>query len=165
MALITENGTGLADAESFISVADATTYHAAMGNVAWAVLSTDKMEQCLRKGAAYMGQVYNSRWQGLRVNNTQALDWPRVGVVANNYAVLATVVPTSVQNACAELALRASAGELLADTEQQITRETIGPITTEYDKSSAQAKRYPAIDAMLRPYLDGSSSTVHRLVR
>ena len=165
MTLIVENGTGLADAESFISVADATTYHAAMGNVAWALLSTDKMEQSLRKGTAYMGQVYGQRLQGIRISMNQALDMPRVGIVANGYAVLAAVIPTQFQWACAELALRASAGELLADTEQQITRETIGPITTEYDKTSSQAKRYPAIDAMLRPYLDGSSSTVHRLVR
>jgi hypothetical protein len=165
MALITETGTASATAESLASVADATAYHAARGSSAWAVLSNAAMEQALRKATDYMSAVYQSRWQGERVNSTQALDWPRVSVVVNNWAVLSTIVPNVVVNACAELALKASSAELLADTEQQITRETIGPITTEYDKNSAQNKRYPAIDAMLRPYLDGSSSTVHRLVR
>ena len=36
MAIVTEDGTGKADAESYISVADASTYHAARGNTEWA---------------------------------------------------------------------------------------------------------------------------------
>ncbi len=35
MSLITEDGTGLSTAESFISVADAVTYHTARGNSSW----------------------------------------------------------------------------------------------------------------------------------
>ena len=35
MSLVTEDGTGLPTAESYISVADATTYHTARGNAVW----------------------------------------------------------------------------------------------------------------------------------
>ena len=40
MALETETGTGSATAESFCSVADADTYHAARGTTLWATLTT-----------------------------------------------------------------------------------------------------------------------------
>ena len=40
MSLIVEDGTGLAGAESYVSVTDADTYHDKRGNTAWATLTT-----------------------------------------------------------------------------------------------------------------------------
>src|SRR4051794_18796289 len=118
MSLIVEDGTGLAGAESYISVVDATAYHAARGNTSWASLASDTVrEQLLRKATAYMVQVYRAAWAGYRFSTTQALDWPRsyvpipdaLGGYGSIPAYLAwTVVPNDVKNACAELALRAS---------------------------------------------------------
>ena len=39
MSIVTEDGSGRADAETFISVADASAYHADRGNAAWAALA------------------------------------------------------------------------------------------------------------------------------
>ena len=73
MALIVEDGSIVTGAESYISVADASTYHSNRGNTAWASLSTDAIrEQCLRKATDFMRQAYRSRWQGYRVNEDQA---------------------------------------------------------------------------------------------
>jgi hypothetical protein len=164
MALIVETGTGSATAESYISVADATTYHANRGNTAWAALASDTVrEQVLRKATDYMEQVYRMRWAGVRATASQALSWPRDAVQIPdspggyfgipNY-IENNVVPDAVKNACAELALKSSSADLFADENRGVLSEKIGPIETQYDPNSSQTKRYKAIDGMLKPYLE-----------
>ena len=154
MSLIVEDGSVVTGAESYISVADASNYHTVRGNTAWAALTTDALrEAALRKATDFMRQVYRSRWQGYKVNEDQALDWPRYGVEVEGYAVDSDIVPTEVKNACAELALKASAAELNPDLTQGVAREKVGQIEVEYDKASPQFTRYKAIDAILSPYL------------
>lgn len=166
MAIISEDGTGKADAESFISVADASTYHTARGNAAWAALASDAIrEQALRKATDYMEQVFKLRWAGFRKTTTQALSWPRSWVPMQDspsgYGTFPSYyaddeVPAAVANACAELALKASTATLYADETRGVLREKIGPLETEYDPYSPQATQYKAIDAMLRPFLSGN---------
>lgn len=165
MSLIVEDGTGKTDAESYISVADASTYHAARGNTAWAALATDALrEQALRRATDYMGQAYRERWKGYRKTATQLLDWPRSfvylepfvhGAVGTYpYLVPDDSVPELVRRSCAELALRAAAGTaLMADSGQGVTREKIGPIEVEYSEFSSSMVRYSAVDGSLAPYL------------
>lgn len=175
MALIVEDGTGKADAESYISVADATTYHANRGNAAWAALASDTVrEQLLRKATEYMLQVYRLAWDGSRVDITQALDWPRLYVprvdVVGGYGGFASyydndIVPVEVQRACAELALKANSGPLAPDLTQGKKRVKVGSIETEYDQYSPQTKRYRSIDLMLAPFLASTGGVNVRLVR
>jgi len=154
MSLICEDGSGKSDSESYISVADASSYHTARGNTAWAALATDALrEAALRRATDYMRQAYRSRWQGYKVNEDQALDWPRYDVEVEGYAVDSDIVPTEVKNACAELALRASAADLNPDLTQGVLSEQVGSIQVTYDKASPQFTRYRAIDALLSPYL------------
>ena len=155
MSLICEDGSGKSDSESYISVADASSYHTARGNTAWAALATDALrEAALRRATDYMRQAYRSRWQGYKVNEDQALDWPRYDVEVEGYAVDSDIVPTEVKNACAELALKASAAELNPDLTQGVLSETVGSISVTYDKASPQFTRYRAIDAIISPYLN-----------
>jgi hypothetical protein len=167
MALTVEDGTIVAGAESYISVADASTYHTNRGNAAWAALASDTVrEQCLRKATDYMIQAYTARWQGVRyVAETQALDWPREGVVVNGVEVDYDTVPTAVKNACAELALKAATETLNADLEQGVLSEQVGSISVSYDRTTPQSKRYKAIDAMLAPYLNSGGGCSVGLVR
>lgn len=175
MALDVETGSGNATAESYCSVADANTYHTARGNAAWAALASDTVrEQCLRRATGYMGQSYRLRWAGIRATNVQALDWPRAwvpkpdapsayGAWARYY--LSTTVPAEVVQACAEMALRAAAGDLAADLGQTVTERTVGPITTKYAPGSQAVKRYRAVDMMLGPLLADAGGQSVRLVR
>lgn len=165
--LIVEDGSGKSDAESFISVENASAYHTARGNAAWAALANDTVrEQCLRKATDYMEQVYRSRWQGYRVTEEQALSWPRSDVYVDGYAIASDIVPAQVANACAELALRASAVDLAPDLDQRIKREKIDVIDTEYDSASPQYMRYRAVDNMLAAFLaQMGSSTFRKVVR
>jgi len=159
MALIVEDGTGKSDAESYISVSDASTYFGNRGVVAWDAIATDTLREAyLRLATEYITQMYRERWQGARYTEDQALDWPRTGVVRDSWSVDTDEVPVEVQRACAELALKQSTGQLAPDLTQGVIRQKVDVIEVEYDKASPQYTRYRAIDAMLKPYLNASSS-------
>jgi hypothetical protein len=164
MALIVEDGTGKPDAESYISVSDADAYFSNRGNATWAALDTTQKEQALRSATDYMLQAFRMRWAGMRVTETQALDWPRRYVpnrdVPNLYGPYVTyyafdTVPVAVGYACAELAVRASATPLSPDLTAQVKQETVGPISVTYADGARQVPEYKAVDAMLAPFLKG----------
>ncbi len=163
MSLIVEDGTGLAGAESYGSVAESNAYHTPRGNeAAWSDLDTDVKERHLRNATTFM-RVYRSSWAGARVHSAQRLDWPRQGVVVDNFNVLSTIVPTDVKEACFELALRDVAGALLPDLDagsNQVKREKVGPLETEYFQANVEARdRFPAVNAILARYFGTVSST------
>lgn len=153
MSLIVEDGTGLSTAESYVSVADADTRLAALGQTNWATLTATEKEQSLRRASQYMLQAYRSRWKGERIGTTQALDWPRFGVYVDGYVIASDTVPAGIANTCADLALKAAAGDLNADLTQAVIREKVGPLETEYAPGSTATKRYRSIDMALAPYL------------
>lgn len=160
MALIVAPATG---AESYISVANADAYHVARGNAAWALLSPEVKEQALRKATDYMGR-YSGRWKGERLNAGQVLDWPRAGVVVDGYEINWETVPAAIANACALLALKASAGDIAPDLGPQKQSVKVGPIETTYAAGTRQATRYQSAETLLAPYLAGSAGQV-RVVR
>ena len=168
MSLIVEDGTGLSTAESYISVADADTYHSNRGNTDWAALTTAEKERLLRISTDYMVAVYRLRWDGYRYVNTQALDWPRIYVPVRDICSVNAfpqyvdndIVPTQVKNACAEFALKAKSETLLEDQTQGTIREKVGPIEVEYDKYSPQFKRYLQIESNLAIYFASSANQV-----
>lgn len=164
MSLIVEDGNARSDAESYISVADADTYFTNRGNAAWAALDTPAKEQALRAATDYMRQTYRMHWTGMRVTATQALDWPRAWVALvdspSGYRsvpayVPLNVVPQEVKDACAELAVRASAGPLSPDLGPQTVSEQVGPIKVDYLPGTRQNLSYTSVTAILAPYLKG----------
>lgn len=171
MALIVEDGTGKADAESYISVSDAASYLSDRGYSAFAALATDALkEAALRKATDYMEQAYRTRWKGTRVTATQALSWPRLYVEREDYYVTFATppqnidgtyyypgdeVPVEVKNACALLALKSIDGDLNADLTQGVKREKVDVLEVEYDSASPQYVRYRAIDNMLAVFITG----------
>lgn len=174
MAIVVEDGTGLADAESYISVSDASIYHAARGNAAWAALASDTVrEQCLRKATEYMLRAYGEAWDGYRVNTTQALDWPRYEVPRRDVSKVGYLlafwasneVPELVQRACAELALRAASADLMPDLTAPKIETTVGPITVKYAEGSRQSVVYSAIDTMLYPFFRAGGARSMSVVR
>lgn len=167
MSLIVEDGSGLTTSESYISVADADTYHDNRGNTAWDAINDDAKEQLLRKATDYLEQTYRLRWSGVRVfPMTQALSWPRalpyparalywppVGMAGDWAYVDNKTVPNEVKRACAELALRANAGDLKPDLQRTALAETVGQVSVYYESGAPELPRYPIIDEWLAPYL------------
>jgi len=177
MSLIVEDGSIVSGAESYVTVAFCDDYfskRSPANNTTWSALTTASKEAALRDATDYMLQAYRYHWLGRRVNTLQFLDWPRVGVVIEDFVggqsrnglgsygifqVPFNIVPLEVQKACAELALRASIALLNPDLTQNITEKTVGPIQVKYDVNSPQFKRYREIDMTLRVYLSRNSSS------
>jgi hypothetical protein len=156
MSLIVEDGSGLSTAESYISVADATARHAALGNDTWATITTTEMEQALRRATLYMLQTYRNVWVGNRLTSTQALDWPRYGVAIDGFALASNVIPAEVGHACADLALKAAAADLSPDIKAGggvVNRVKAGSVEVAFQVDGTTTKTYRAIDGLLGPLL------------
>ena len=155
---------GGASAESYASVLEADTYHSNRGNTAWTALATPAKEQALRKATDYLTQIYRERWKGYRVNNTQALDWPRLNAGINDGGIINFVpqdhIPIELKNACCELALKSTAEDLNPDIEREIISESIDGLSVDYAPGSKQSKTFTAVDMMLRPLLKTYGSTI-----
>lgn len=170
MSLIIEDGTGLAGAESYASVAAADARCAGLGVASWAALAEADKEIALRKAAIFMA-TYRTRWAGRRMYQHQALDWPRYGVKVDDFYVATTIVPVDVASACIDLAVRAGSGEeLLPDLDlgsNVIKRTKVGALEDEYFQNTTDVReRFVAVDALLAPYLGtaGGSNSI-KLVR
>ena len=161
MAIQIEDGTGLATAESYISVVDADAYFLARGNAAWALLTTLEKEVALRKASDFIQQTYRLKWNGYRANDTQALDWPRYYVNRKDSLsnrsnfLLNTVIPTEVKQAQCELASRASIAPLLEDLQPVVQSESVGSVSVVYGQGNRKTVAYPAVDRLLAPFLKG----------
>lgn len=77
MALVVEDGTGLANAESYVSAVGLASYCGGRGLILGTV-SDDAIEAALRRATAYIDATYRSRFPGYPTNGrNQALQWPR----------------------------------------------------------------------------------------
>ncbi len=164
MPLIVEDGTGLPNADSYISVADADTHFADRGITLWATMQEVEKEQAIRRATDYMEGWYSQDWSGSRLTQAQALSWPRQGVKVDGWYLPTDQVPSLVVKACAEVAFRAAGGDLNPDLAAQVKSETVGPISVTYADGARQKPKYAAIDAMLSSLLSGGGGMI-KLVR
>lgn len=130
MALIVEDGTGLVDAEAYLSVAAFRTFCGKFGYDLGAATDTE-LEIKLRLGAEFVDSEF--RYKGVRLVSEQAREFPRSGLVDWSGIEVAGV-PQRVIKANAELAFKAISGPLYEDLDRggQIVSESVGPISTTY---------------------------------
>ena len=142
--MVVEDGTGLSNADSFVSVAYADTYFTTRGVSAWASL-TNK-EALLIKATDYIEAVYSESWKGVTLNDTQSLSFPRI-------IDDATIYPDRLKKAVCELALKANDGDLLVDVEQRTIEEKVDVISVKYAEYSDQKTQYSMVYGLISPYL------------
>ena len=145
--MVVEDGTGLSNADSFVSVAYADTYFSTRNVTSWASL-TNK-EALLIKATDYIEAVYSEAWKGTTLNDTQSLSFPRI-------IDDATVYPDRLLKAVCELAYKANSGDLLVDVEQRTIEEKIDVITVKYAEYSDQKTQYSMVYGLISPYLMSS---------
>jgi hypothetical protein len=151
--LIVEDGTGKADAESYLSVAEFVAYCDARGLDHGSHGHNDtQREIALRKATAYVDTI--SRYKGQRLAPAQALEFPRDALYDwSGHPV--TGVPKRVKDACAELASRALEGDLYEDLDRGglIRSESVGPISTTYVDGAPAGKVFRVAVQLLEPYV------------
>jgi hypothetical protein len=142
MALVVENGSGLANAESYISVADADTYFSALRGDAsvyaddWANAATTTAikEACLRWATRLIDKYW--RFDGEKSTTTQKLRWPLEGV-ENEYEELlpSDELPDDLTYATAEMARALLVDpERVEDQEVGLSALGVGSIQLTFDK-------------------------------
>lgn len=157
MALIVEDGSVVANAESYVSVATADLYWSARNNSTWSAASEAQKEAALREATQFLDGSY--RWSGTLVNSAQALAWPRVLTLDKaGRTVSSSSVPNAVKSALCELALEALSGRLMASLERggMVQSESLGPLAVTYFPGAPGGKRYPFISLLVKDYADGA---------
>jgi len=126
MALIVEDGTGLANADSYLSEADCDTYNTKyVISTAWSGGTTANKEKALRLATQFLDAMYQLRWKGSKINDVMSLDWPRNSVYDRDcFWIASDAVPQAVKNATAEMAI-----DIITNGEPMPNQENSGMIS------------------------------------
>ena len=107
MALITEDGTGKPDSESYATAAELVSYAA---NYGVTVPATVEAQEALLRRAALQMQVMG--WKGRKASAAQALAWPRYGAEVDGEILPSTYIPARIQYGQMALALEIHADDI-----------------------------------------------------
>lgn len=153
MALIVEDGTGKADADSYGSLADFKTWADGRGRVYTAIYADAQIEAALRDGFQYINTA--RRYKAITLTSTQAGEFPRDGLTDWNGRTV-TGVPQRVIWANFELAWAklTSGADLFQDQERggRVASESVGPISVSYFADAPSQKTFTAAMKLLDPY-------------
>lgn len=162
---------GSATANAFVTRAELDTYLEARFNASAATgASTANRDIAIIEATRDISVM---AFQGYRVDETQALSWPRSSALNPDTGTYydEDVIPQRVKDATCELAmeaLKAGTTDIFAqDSKQNVIQKTVGPLSTTYSDPSARTRgiaRYPRVMDQLSPLLGIGSNQV-RLTR
>ena len=150
---VVEDGTGLATATSYVSVADADDIIAVNIHIdqTWLDLGTDSKEKLL----AWATRIHDAqtRWKGTKTVATSQLRWPRTGVCDRDETLIGiNEIPYQLEVATAEYARYLIAGD------RTLERDQDGLIRLKADVVELEFKdgyQLPQIPAQMTYLLDG----------
>jgi len=143
--------TGGASADSYISEADADTYHGNNLNVTdWTGAPSSDKEKALKMATRLLDERID--WNGSKYTEAQSLRWPRSNVTdPDGYAVGTDEIPTAVTNATAEFAKFLIAGNRVDDSDGKgISRVKAGSVEVDFDKTDTADVLPEIVYEMLR---------------
>lgn len=158
MTLIIEDGSGVENANSYVSVAQAKAYAAARG----VTLGSDAVvEQQLIKAMDFL-EAFRSDFQGCKTDPAQPLQWPRENVYIDSELFLYDAIPAELKAAQCQLVIEQFNGVDLNPTVsgQFVVREKVGPIDTQYSEKigSSGQPQLNTVNNFLAPLLNYNSS-------
>lgn len=124
MAFIVEDGSGLDNSNSLISVDFADDYFTDRNNLMWLDSELEEKQVALIKASDYVLYAWENELRGHRLKEFQALPFPRVMTGFDE-------MPVIMKKAVSEYALRALSGELMPD----LTSDASGKLIIEESKS------------------------------
>jgi hypothetical protein len=165
MSLTVETGTGLDDADSYVTVAEARAWADLRGLTLPADDTT--VEQLLRKASDFI-ETHRTRFRGIKTSATQALQWPRKGATIDGSDLAEDEIPNVLKQAQIRLAVDAVDTDLQPTGEgREVASETVGPLSTSYVKQGTGTVRpqFNAAMALLEPLFNGGGTFTLRTVR
>eukprot|EP00918_Siedleckia_nematoides_P055304 GHVU01120635.1.p1 GENE.GHVU01120635.1~~GHVU01120635.1.p1 ORF type:complete len:181 (+),score=17.19 GHVU01120635.1:183-725(+) len=169
IAFTVEDGTGVTDATSYISIADADTYTTTYlaTTTDWVAASDDEKALALNVASRYLDRKYGQRYKGTeRKLSTQGLLWPRYGALTQDgYDLGLDEVPTMLEQATVEVAsYQISNGTVYPETGEtgQLSAKKIKldvlEISEEFLGGNAKSEVASKVDDLMWELLDGNGS-------
>ena len=157
-----EDGSNVANANSFVTVAEVRAYAEARGVTL--PVADDSLAVMLIKACDYL-EAQATRYQGEIANESQALQWPRIDVYlyGSEVAFPSNAIPKELKSAqCAAILAISEGVDIMPNYSAAdfVTEETVGPITTKYADPTKVGimPTLTAVDSLLAP-LFGSTAT------
>lgn len=157
MAFEVETGTGSSTATAYVTTAEADAYWSDRGDTVWAALTAAQKQAAIIRATAFIDAL--SDWRGTKGSGTQALDWPRIGVIDDDgYLLSQTSIPAKLKACVCEFAYLARSSALVETFTKTVLEERVdGAVAVKYDPGSPDGTRYDHLWAMIRDYTSGSS--------
>lgn len=156
MTIIVEDGTVVANANSYVSEADLTTYATERG-----ITLTGTLSVLLIKAMDY---IEGQDFIGYKSIDTQPLQWPRYGAVIDGYEISSSVIPKELKDAQMSVAVSISSGaDPLSTVDRSIKSESLGPMSTEYMDSASDVEIIRSISNKLRKLLRSNGGSMRAL--
>ena len=168
MSLIIEDGTIVANANSFTTDAELVAYALARGVT---IAATEAARDSLQIKAMDYLQSKEINLSGMRVSIDQDLPYPRRGACAKGFNVPSTgtkSIPKGIKNACMEFAIQVFASDILiSETSNNTSSIKLDGVITKsfFNGGSRSVVRTDKADAYLYPYYTnrGSSNEMGRV--
>jgi hypothetical protein len=163
ITLVVEDGTGLANANTYISLADSDSYHNDRFNEGWKG-GEEPRESALIRATEFIDNEWVFQGDRRFPETPQALAWPRVGVYDEEAQLVDDdSVPLGIQYATAELALVVTCnGTLLvayAEAAVKRRRERVGVVESEMEFDADETSIFfPRVHQLLAPFVAAKRS-------
>lgn len=152
MAIVVEDGTIVAGANSYVSEAEVTAYATERGITLTAtasVLIYKAMDYF--ESLDFIGEIYQE---------TQPLQWPRVQGVIDGYEIDYNEIPNEVKQAQLAICIAIDEGYgPLQNVDRKVSREKVDVIEVEYSAGSMASTFSPTIQAKLRKLIKSGGGT------
>lgn len=140
--LVVEDGTGLTNANSYVTIAESIDFLSLNVNSAayWEDLDDEIKIQVLIMASSYLDQYVD--WYGNKTVETSGLRWPRENVKDLDGILIAdNIVPTQVKRATCDFAISLSKEDRFAESETLgISEMKVDVIELKFDKTDV---KYP----------------------
>ncbi len=137
MTIIVEDGSGIPNANSYVSLVDARGILNPLGQDLNANDIT--AEQEILNGMNYI-ESFSERYQGIKTNSDQLLQWPRLGVLIYDNQIDSNVIPQNLINGQVFAAYEFSQGNVLqptVDGRSRASAEVVGGVKVSYFDTGA----------------------------
>lgn len=154
--IIVETGAIISGANSYVSVADLTTYGTDRG----ITISAANPEDLLIEAMDYIESL---EFIGYQYTEDQALSWPRSGAVKKKqWMYEVTEIPQDLIDGLCEVALAIDAGNSpLSNIDRATIREKVGPVEVQYKEGSAANTIVKKINTKLKDLIVGGTAGIN----
>lgn len=162
--LIVEDGSIVANANSYVDYDYVENYHSLRGNTAWAAGDETAKQYAIIRATQAIDAMYKTKWKGNQTEyGTQELEWPREDVEVNGTELDDNLIPSSVKKAVCEAALRelASSNSLQPDLDRggDIKKVKADTVEVEYFEGATAQTVYTILDNLLADLVDGTATS------